>query len=669
MAKSIELEFFIMAASLLTQPGPLAVDVVTDDEDEPSPGRGPIRSWRALNAHPQLVAAAAVLVSILYVWGGLDRGWIPHDEGQLGQSAERTLLGELPHRDFDDMYTGGLTLLGALAFRWFGVDCLSLRWMLGLWFAPTIAAFFYLASRVAAPVVAAAVTLLAAMLSLPVYSAPMPSWYNLFLAVLGAAALFRFIETNRSRWLVAAGLCGGISILFKITGLFFVAAAGLSLIYREQLSATSEANASGPPRRGWYSKLLALTLLSFAASGLAFLRSPWPLMNAIHFAWPLAAPAAWLFYHEICLPRGPSAARVRRMGAMAAPFGLGVGLPLVGLAAFFASRGALSELYEGALVLPRLRAENGAYPLPGLLALVQCVPLASIFACGLHEENRSRRCFEIAALFVLAAILAVSETRWGFFVSFHALRNITPLLVAIGLWMLLNSERTILSGDQKQHLFLMCSVAGLCSLVQFPHAYGIYFFYAAPLVLLAGVFIAACQPWPLRTALGGVLVFYLAFASFQLNGPDPHANVVWLGDERAFEPLELERCSLTVPADEAASYRELVATIQAHSPSASFILATPDCPEVYYLADRRNPSRVMYEFFRPEWLADCGALLTLLDEYDINVVVLHGCPHFSKRRDNALVRVIAERYSHVHSVMSVEFQGKAFERFRVYWRE
>lgn len=41
----------------------------------------------------------------VYMWSMLRRGWIPHDEGALAQSAERVLLGQLPHRDFDELYT------------------------------------------------------------------------------------------------------------------------------------------------------------------------------------------------------------------------------------------------------------------------------------------------------------------------------------------------------------------------------------------------------------------------------------------------------------------------------------------------------------------------------------------------------------------------------------
>ena len=65
----------------------------------------------------RLLLAALVVLSALYLAWQLDRGWVAHDEGTLAQSAERLLQGELPHRDFDELYTGGLTWLNAAAFR------------------------------------------------------------------------------------------------------------------------------------------------------------------------------------------------------------------------------------------------------------------------------------------------------------------------------------------------------------------------------------------------------------------------------------------------------------------------------------------------------------------------------------------------------------------------
>ena len=61
-------------------------------------------------------------------------------------------------------------------------------------FLAWVPAVFYIASRFVRPLAAGGITLLAVAWSLPNYSAAMPSWYNLFLATFGVAALFRFLE-------------------------------------------------------------------------------------------------------------------------------------------------------------------------------------------------------------------------------------------------------------------------------------------------------------------------------------------------------------------------------------------------------------------------------------------------------------------------------------------
>src|ERR1035438_3469802 len=56
------------------------------------------------------------------------------DDGALSQSALRVMQGQLPHRDFAEIYTGGLSFIHALAFRIFGVNLISLRICVFLFF-------------------------------------------------------------------------------------------------------------------------------------------------------------------------------------------------------------------------------------------------------------------------------------------------------------------------------------------------------------------------------------------------------------------------------------------------------------------------------------------------------------------------------------------------------
>jgi hypothetical protein len=116
---------------------------------------------------------AVLVVSIGYMLLFIDRGWIPHDEGTLAQSAERVLSGEVPHRDFVHGYTGGLAYLNALAFKLFGMNLLALRYALLAAFVAWVVVFYHAATRLTSVLGAVVVTLTAVFWSVPNYPAGM----------------------------------------------------------------------------------------------------------------------------------------------------------------------------------------------------------------------------------------------------------------------------------------------------------------------------------------------------------------------------------------------------------------------------------------------------------------------------------------------------------------
>ncbi len=138
-----------------------------------------------------LVAALAYLVHFV------PRGWIPHDEGMLAQSAERVLRGDIPHIDYQEPYTGGMSWLYAAVFKISGVDLLHLRWLL---FAGALLATCLLYSilrRYLRPIGAALATWVSLAWSFPNWFTALPSWWLLICALVCVWAVIRFVETGR----------------------------------------------------------------------------------------------------------------------------------------------------------------------------------------------------------------------------------------------------------------------------------------------------------------------------------------------------------------------------------------------------------------------------------------------------------------------------------------
>ena len=217
-----------------------------------------------------VVLAVTWLLSTAYVWHYLDRGWWPNNAGAFSMSALRAHDGELPHRDFDEIYTGGTSYLHALSFDVLGTRMTSPRRALFLVFLTWIPSFFFVASRFASPLVAGLFTLLAATWSLPIYSEPIASWYNLFLATHGLAALVRYFDGGRRRWLLIAGACGGLSVLAKIVGVYFILAAGLALGFHEAQGPAGASPDETDSNRSPFTLLAAAGLAAWAASWVGF---------------------------------------------------------------------------------------------------------------------------------------------------------------------------------------------------------------------------------------------------------------------------------------------------------------------------------------------------------------------------------------------------------------
>jgi len=610
----------------------------------------PTLAEKAAPSRLRITLAVTLLLTAALSVPGLKRGWRPHDDGLLAQSAERVLQGELPHRDFDDAYTGGLSFLNALAFRAFGETLAAPRYLLLIFFLFSSAATFYIASQFGSPAAAAGITLLAAAWSVPAYPAAMPSWYNLFFALFGVAALLRFFETDHPRWTFLAGLCAGCSIAIKISGLYFVAAALLFFIAREQGRRDSAGRAA---RSRAYSLFVASGLVLF----LALLLRLWIASGRAAYLLLVFAPAATvaiaLARAEVRGGAGHSADRFAALLRDLAPFFAGVALPLLVLLVPYLVTGSTAALVHGVFVSPLRRTQAALWsPLPPRVILYSLPPILLLIAAA-RWRNRLRApllaAVGIALALVLASPLAVPAMWPRIWMSFGAS---LPIAVPLAL---LPLGRASVSDRNRHAAFLLVAAAALCSLIQFPYAAPVYFHYAAPLVLLAAFAVASfCAPRPaLAWALGA---FYFLFAVAYDSQMFIDLKHPLRYPDRLSAPLPGPRAGGTrVRAEEARQYEQLLPLIQAHAGAGDCIYAGPDAPEVYFLAGKRNPTRLTFDFLSDEPPA---TVVSAIEHHDVRVAVIRNDPEFSRLTPEL-------RDFLVHAFPNSTSTG----RFEVRWRE
>src|SRR6266849_1702483 len=337
--------------------------------------------------------------SIAYVAGNLKRGWVPHDEGILGQAAERVLHGEMPHRDFNDPYTGGLSYLNAAAFRVLGINLLTLRIVLFMFLVLWVPAVFAAAREFSGPLASAAVTLAAVAWSVPNYSAAMPSWFCLFFATFGTLSLLKYLRQPRTYLLILIGLCGGISFLAKSPGLFFVVGVSLFIVYREQSLARE--GSSLPRRTPLYSALVVLCLTAFCGALARLILPGGGISDFLYFVLPALAISVLLAMREFRHARIGDAARLKLLFSMAIPVLFSFGLPLLGLLALYWVHNATHELWTGLFVFHLQRLSYARLSPPHPILFLPSIILA--FLLTEKEPSSGFRPF-VAGLKILFAI-------------------------------------------------------------------------------------------------------------------------------------------------------------------------------------------------------------------------------------------------------------------------
>ena len=346
----------------------------------------------------------------------------------------------------------------------------------------------------------------------------MPSWYNLFFATFGLVSILRYIEAGSRRWLFIAGLCGGLSFLCKVTGLYFVAGVLLFLVFREQAAPANRS--SRTTETVLYRIFLVSSLFLYEAFLVILLRRAYTVKTFLYFFLPGLAIGAAIVWNEFFLVE----ARSRRFAFLfreLAPFAAGVALPvLVFLVPNFLT-GSLFQFVQDVFVLPGRRFTYASTPPPGgykvaILAVVaNLVMIVAVFFAG----TRIRTALGLLTLIGTPVILLIARVKpIIYFAVWHTIWFLVPIVMVLGVVLVLRqSMQRRMDAVRQQQIFLVLSVAATCNLIQFPFIAPIYLCFVAPLVILAVTALISRLENPPRLLVAAAFCFYLLYAMLEVT--------------------------------------------------------------------------------------------------------------------------------------------------------
>ena len=606
------------------------------------------------------VLVVVLAVAGIYAGFHIGRGWAPSDDGALSQSALRVMQGQLPHRDFAEIYTGGLSFIHALAFRAFGVNLMSLRFCVFLFFLAWLPAVYYIALRFTSAIAAGAITLLAVAWSYPNYPAAMPSWYNLFFATFGAAALLRYLDVRTRRWLFVAGVCGGVSILIKVIGAYYIAGVLLSLAFLEQSENSRESSARSSEKslaaedsqNSWPYRVFSVSaLLLFLATLVLVLHSRLGMAELYHFLLPSAVLVGLILLREQSVRVG-TGQRFKTIFRALIPFLGGFISPVTIFLLPYARLGALGQFFSGVTasaitrsialgVLPPVSAEKSVFA----LALVGLVAAAMYL-----REFQGKIVSTAVGLGVMVMLVKAATSSEIVLGVWYSAATLTPLVVLLGAAVVLAAGKQ--NGPtrlQQQRMMVLVSLAAVCTLVQYPWAASIYLSYSLPLTLLAAVaIVATVKKQPGTYVLAAVMGFYLLFGVVMLVPDYAYEFTHKVG---RMDELQLERAG-GLRVNYAADFAGLIHFLQQHSPNG-LMYAGNECPELYFLSGLKNVTR-------DDGGVPAEEMLQALQSGDLKVVVINEAPLFPSARMTPEVRAeVMQKFPH-SSQMGI---------FHVFWRE
>jgi hypothetical protein len=324
-------------------------------------------------------------------------------------------------------------------------------------------------------------------------------------------------------------------------------------------------------------------------------------------------------------------------------------VPLAALGLPYVVSGAMGDFVEGVFVSPQARRDVAYWPTPPVPSIALAVLLAALLYAMTRVSRAVRRIIGLALVVVaIAGLVLAGFVREAYLTYWITGRGMGVVVVLLGTYLLVR-DRNATSTGRRDVVFLLLALAALTSLVQFPFGIPVYYCYAAPLVALAAVGVlsqrrlrAAWVPAVLIAAFAVYGALYMDRAMFGTLA-DRYVR------DGQIEILDPQRASIRVGPTEADATRRVVRLLRRHS-RGEYAFAGPDSPQLYFLADLRNPTRSLFDFLDTTDSSRGAALLTRLHDRDVTAIAINREPGLSKPLDPQTLDRLSAMFPNVERV-------------------
>lgn len=561
-----------------------------------------------------LLIALSLFISLFIVWQNLLIECVPHDEGLLGQSANRFMSGELPHRDFDDPYTGFLNVIHSFAFYVFGDHISSLRYFNFTVFSIVLVVFsMYLKTYLSAVPLSLSI-ISYALWSILVYPASMPTWYMIYLSFFAGLLLVnkegRFYFLN----IIAAGFLLGIVTLIKINGVFLLFSGiwALLLLFGDEKSKVHHRKLER-----FFLIIVKYIIIFFPlVIIISVLKNSLDFSHAIYFLLPVLLLGVVLSKNTIL-----STGCFKKILLLCISFG--IVLFIYGFH-YYLNNG-LMELLNGVFITPKKRTLFVFFPPPHYLITI-CLSIL-LLIMSLSKDELFKKIFYLFSIILYCVYVYYPKS--GANISLALVMSI-PLSLSI--YSLIEINRI----DKQKYFWLSFCLFSL--ILHYPFCSQAYVAYTSIFVFLASFYIFLSG----KNIRISFIKLNLSLCFIVISG------LLYNSLDISFNKFLIKKLNYEVPVQENQKKPycikdDLISLINQNSAHDESILSFPDSPEVYYFTKRKNPTRYIYEVLS-ETSNDYDEYFRLISESNIPLVVINKSPCCSRNLSGKELDFIKEYY-------------------------